>query len=587
MDRIQVYFFLFYFPSIFMRLIDQYRRLHALMHGQKEQPGLPALAKGLHCSERNVRILLGKMQEQGWLRWEAARGRGHLSRLSLLHSPQSAALNRLSDLLEEGELEQAFGSLDADQRQRLVERLPEFLGLPDGDCTQLRMSLYRAVESLDPLDVVSRLEAHLVRQIFSRLTEFDRASQQLAPALAHHWESEDGGRVWHFWLRPGLSFHDGAPLQREDVRQTLLRLRDMPSFYQSLYRHLRTVELSGDDSISCRLTCTLSMPDYLWPHRMATANSSIVPRRRKADFARMPIGSGVFKLVRNNEYRITLQAFKDYYRERALLDQIDLWMMAPPAGTAPFDLQFGHSDTTMLDRNSRSRNMLSQVQSGCTYLVCNSRRPHFSTVEQRLALADWLAPETLIAPDDTQRRPAAGMLADWKHRIAASGKRYTRLKGQELTLMVWNTPEMLKLADAVVARLHKAGARVRSILLPCEDPHDKQWLQYADLRLGSQVLHDDKDFGCYEWFAADRVLRHWMSDACNSAVELQLAKIQAKPDSRQRMGAYARLGKQLVQDGWIIPILHEHQQIQAAPHIAGLRTTPLGFAAFGDLWVRG
>ncbi|MES2102557.1 MAG: ABC transporter substrate-binding protein [Pseudomonadota bacterium] len=570
-----------------MRLIDQYRRLHSLLQGQSEQPGLPALARGLHCSERNVRILLGKMQEQGWLNWEAARGRGHLSRLTLLQSPQTAAMTRLSDLLEEGELEQAFGSLDDDQRQRLVERLPEFLGLPDGDCTQLRMSLYRAVESLDPLDVVSRLEAHLVRQIFSRLVEFDRASQQLVPALAHHWESEDGGRTWHFWLRPGLSFHDGAPLQCEDVRQTLLRLRDNPAFYQSLYRHLQSVELSGDDSLSCRLSCKLAVPDYLWPHRMASANASIVPRRRKADFASMPVGSDPFKLVRNNEYRITLQAFKDYYRERALLDQVDLWMMEPPAGTAPFDLQFGHSDTTMLDRTGKARNMLSQLQSGCTYLVCNSRRPSFAKAEQRLALADWLAPQTLIAPDDMHRRPASGMLADWKHRTANSGKRYTRLKGQQLTLVVWNTTEMLKLAEAVIARLQKAGATVKLMQLPCEDLESEDWRQYADLWLGAEVLNDDEDFGCYEWFACDSVLRNWMSDECNAHVDQQLAGIQAKPDSAHRMGAYARLGKQLVQEGWIIPILHEYQQVQAAAHIAGLHMTPLGFASFSDLWVRG
>lgn len=570
-----------------MRLIDQYRRLHVLLQGplgNGGQPGLPALAQGLHCSERNVRLLLGKMQEQGWLNWEAARGRGHLSRLTLLRTPQTAALDRLSDLLEEGELEQAFGSLDAGQRQRLVERLPDFLGLPDGDCTQLRMSLYRAVESLDPLDVIGRLEAHLVRQVFSRLTEFDPGSQQLVPALAHHWESGDGGRSWHFWLRPGLSFHDGSPLQREDVRHTLLRLRDSPSFYQSLFRHLRAVELGADDRLSCKLT----VPDYLWPHRMANSNASIVPRLRQADFARMPVGSGPFKLVRNNEYRITLQAFKDYYRERALLDQIDLWMMAPPAGTAPFDLQFGHSDTTMLDQ--RNQDTLSQLQSGCTYLVCNSRQPHFADAAQRLALADWLAPKHLIAPDDAQRRPAAGMLSSWKHRVAGgagtSGKRYTRLKGRELTLVVWGTTEMLKLAVTIQERLHLAGAKVRLVPLPC-DIRREDWLQHADLMLASEVLNADEDFGCYEWFAADNVMRRWMSDQCNEDVERQLGKLQAKPDSGQRMAAYARLGKQLVQQGSIIPIAHEHQQIRVQPHIAGLRTTPLGFASFSDLWVRG
>ncbi|MFZ6647937.1 SgrR family transcriptional regulator [Undibacterium sp. TJN25] len=575
-----------------MRLIDQYRRLHALLQGQDEQPGLPALAQGLHCSERNVRILLGKMQQQGWLRWEAARGRGHLSRLSLLQTPQTAAMEHLSGLLEEGELEQAFDSLDHSQRQRLVERLPEFLGLMDGDNTQLRMSLYRAVQSLDPLDVTSRLEAHLVRQIFARLTEFDPVSRQIVPALAHHWECADGGSTWHFWLRPGLIFHDGTPLQREDVRQTLLRLRDTPFYYQPLYKNLQSVELDGGDGrdagvgAGSRISCKLAQPDYLWPHRLATANASIVPRARKNDFGRMPVGSGPFKLVRNNEYRITLQAFKEYYRERALLDQVDLWMMAPPAGAEPFDLQFGHSDTTMLDTTGKARDVLSQSQAGCTYLVCNSRRPAFAKAEQRLALADWLAPTNLIAAGDVQRRPAAGILSAWKHRVAESRKRYTRLQGKQLTLVAWNTQEMMKLAAAVIARLEKAGASVRLVTLP-NAPAGSDWQQHADLMLENEIINADEDFGCYEWFAADNVIRQWMSDECDAVVEQQLTAIQAMPLSTRRMAAYEELGRQLVQQGWIIPILHEHQQIQAAPHVAGLRATPLGFASFSELWIRG
>ncbi|WP_394780938.1 hypothetical protein, partial [Undibacterium sp.] len=67
----------------------------------------------------------------------------------------------------------------------------------------------------------------------------------------------------------------------------------------------------------------------------------------------------------------------------------------------------------------------------------------------------------------------------------------------------------------------------------------------------------------------------------------QLESIQGMKTSAQRMQAYEELGRQLVLQGWVIPILHEHQQIQAAPHVAGLRATPLGFASFSELWIRG
>lgn len=52
------------FP-LFMRLLAQYRRLHTLIESIGHQPGLPALARGMHCSERNMRNLLSKMQAHG------------------------------------------------------------------------------------------------------------------------------------------------------------------------------------------------------------------------------------------------------------------------------------------------------------------------------------------------------------------------------------------------------------------------------------------------------------------------------------------------------------------------------------------
>jgi len=135
-----------------MRLIDQFQKLHTLLAKTPEQPGLPALAKTLNCSERNARLLLRKMEEKGWLHWEAARGRGHFSRLTMLASPQQVALDHLSGLLADGELEEAFASLDGEQRKLLMARLPDFLHAPQasGSRNRLRIPLSYPIEALDP-----------------------------------------------------------------------------------------------------------------------------------------------------------------------------------------------------------------------------------------------------------------------------------------------------------------------------------------------------------------------------------------------------------------------------------------------------
>src|SRR5262245_874864 len=128
-----------------MKLLAQFRRLHALVQDLGQQPGLPALAQGMHCSERNMRNLLAKMQAQGWLHWTAGRGRGHRSELVWHTTPDAVALDHMGELLREGDLERAFAQLNPAQRKALSARLPEYLGGEHASSRSLRMPLFRQV----------------------------------------------------------------------------------------------------------------------------------------------------------------------------------------------------------------------------------------------------------------------------------------------------------------------------------------------------------------------------------------------------------------------------------------------------------
>ena len=561
-----------------MKLRDQYRRLHHYMQSIEQQPGLPALAEALHCSERNMRLLLAKMQTQGWLTWQAGCGRGNLSQLRLRVTPESLALDHVSSLLAKGDLEHAFASLDHKQRAQLASRLPDYLNVPDPACRRLRMPAFRPVESLDPINSIGRLESHLVRQIFSRLTTFDPLQNKLRPSIAHHWESECNATVWHFWLRPGLSFHDGSALTTEDVKATFLRLRQHSSNYKALYQHLQKIELGS----SQRVSFYLDRPDYLWPNCMAMANSSIVPRHRLSNFEHMPIGSGAFRVTRHNRYQLTLSTFKDFYKERPLLDEIDLWMIAAPEHAAELDLQFGFNCNPADDKRT-----LQIAESGCSFLICNPNRPRFKTREQRLDFGDFLSPFELFDKHDPMRRPASGLLAQWSHRIPKKRRECPIKSGTKLRMYSGQSPEILQLGEIVAQRLRQAGIKLEWKTMPFKELLAREWMQDADLMIGREILHDDIDFGCFEWFSADTVFRRWLPVKKAKELDVQLRQIQTQDKSDARMQSYARIGKQLVDEGWLIPLSHENQQVRVAPHVAGVRATSFGFVAFNELWLRG
>ncbi|NLA20821.1 hypothetical protein GPU89_34675 [Burkholderia cepacia] len=122
--------------------------------------------------------------------------------------------------------------------------------------------------------------------------------------------------------------------------------------------------------------------------------------------------------------------------------------------------------------------------------------------------------------------------------------------------------------------------------LPYAELIRRDWLDAADLVLGSEILHDDEDFGCYEWFAADSIFRQWMPADAVLELDRVLHGLQAQADARVRMTGYEEIGRQLVEAGWLIPISHEHQHIELESHVAGVEAAPLGFVPFANLWVR-
>lgn len=553
-----------------MRLDDQYRLLYQHFGHDNARPGLPALATLLACSERNVRLQLGKMQAQGWLSWQAGRGRGHRSSLHLLLSPDELALQRVRHLLAHGELEQAFTRLSPPQRERLMTQLPQFLGAGDNR-RQLRIPIHRRLDTLDPLQVSSRLEAHLVRQVFDHLCSFDSQRQCLQPALAHHWQASDHARCWRFWLRPGVQFHDGSVLDADTVAASILRLRDEPNPTQRQYRHLQDIVVHDALSLSFRLQDS----DWLWPNRLYTASAAIVPRTRAANFAQHPVGSGAFRVLRHSEQRLTLAANQQHYRERPLLDSIDLWVIHALPAAQQFDLR--------LDAPLSAADQ--PLQSACTYLLLNPQRPQLAHAAVRRQLLHFLGSPALVAADDPLRQRARGLLPHWQQPLPDTAAGCPLPAGSSLTLVTYELAAFQPLAQAIAARLDSAGIHLHIRTLDYPAFEAGHWWPDTDLILNSEVLHDDPDYSCHEWFGSNRVLQRSLGDSSGSRMDAALLAIQQQPDSGMRMAAYREIADWLVTDGWLLPLSHERQGIIASPAVKGLKLGLNGWMDFSSLWL--
>lgn len=81
--------------------------------------------------------------------------------------------------------------------------------------------------SLDPNREIEQVTDSVLANVFEPLVGFDQ-ELEARTILAASWEHPSPER-WRLHLRRGVTFHDGAPLTPELVRDALLRLKDAPS----------------------------------------------------------------------------------------------------------------------------------------------------------------------------------------------------------------------------------------------------------------------------------------------------------------------------------------------------------------------
>lgn len=194
---------------------------------------------------------------------------------------------------------------------------------------------------LDPADPDSFI--FISEQLFDGLVRLDK-NLNVMPALAEYWEISRDGKTYTFYLRKGVTFHNGKKLTAADVKYSLERIIDRETGSPYFQFFLSRVEGADDfrngsaedvrgfrvrDETTFEIEWTIPYVSALY--LMSMHFCKILPQEtaRERNFFRRPQGTGPFKFdswVRDTRLEVVgirLIRNDDYFMGRPYVDAVE------------------------------------------------------------------------------------------------------------------------------------------------------------------------------------------------------------------------------------------------------------------------
>lgn len=532
---------------------------------------LDELAESLACTHRNMLFVLNRMRDQGWIIWTPAHGRGRRSHLRFLVNPEEIALKIIKKSVTQKEIHQVIEQIRLfSYSPEFDERLQQWLLTYFGHSSEivnrklidtLRLPIGQKILTVDPIYTNLLAESFISSHVFDGLVRRSTYSSDVIPNIAHAWEVDQDWKRWTFYLRKGIIFHNGRPLEAEDVVYTLERLLQSSHrmLYRSIFNGIRSVQATDPLTVHIEL----QEQNELFLSLLCTNRAAIVPNqladKEEGEFGTMPIGSGPFKIVDMNEDACILEVFSDYYAGRPHLDRVEILHV-------PFDDKQSHSFSINPfqvihnpDSPTYQGGAWSQIHSNITtrkFVTCNTLKSGpLTNTETRTHLFNCLNSTTDL---------------DIKH----TPNQVT------LNLQLTTIEQYKQDANALSGTLEKFGYDCHIILVSPEDFKGSVRLE-SDLILFSIIRDQDEQLRLYDLYST---LSEHVEAQARTDIQRILQSICKQLDPSIRTELFQEIEDQLIGEQLLFILDEKPIHTAFLPSIRGVTMNAQGWIDLRSIW---
>lgn len=269
----------------------------------------------------------------------------------------------------------------------------ERVNLGEGSGSGLIAAIAGEPDQLDPHKTSAYFSFEVLENVYDTLVEPD-ASLEMQPALAQSWDVSPDQLTWTFRLRPGVTFHDGAPLTADDVVFSYRRIIDEQLTNSDKFSSVIAIEAPDPGTVVLRV-------DRPTPNMLTNLGGfkgmAIVSRANveSGQIATHPIGTGPFSfLEQKSGDSISLGANPTYWGGPPGVSGVTFRFISEPS-TALSALQAGEIDWTDSVppqrvnqlRDDESVELAVTPSNDYWYLALNEARAPWDDVRVRQAVA--------------------------------------------------------------------------------------------------------------------------------------------------------------------------------------------------------